>query len=101
MYFARASYVFKNNDWKPKAKRGSGCLRDKFLFPKSVTLYDPTIASLLNACDVSWAFYAEGYNEAETSDFTDCFPKYYDSSDVPFQYYDGIMDDPLYANVFV
>lgn len=32
---------------------------DKFLYK---SLFDPTIASLLDACDVSLTFYAEGYD---------------------------------------
>ncbi|CDW88660.1 phospholipase c [Stylonychia lemnae] len=99
MYFARAAYVFKNNDWVPNAKKGSRCLsRDiPTQQPEKKTLFDPTIASLLDACDQSLAFYAEGYDASSTDSIIPeivCFPKHYDNSDVPFQYYAPLADNP-------
>eukprot|EP00349_Pseudokeronopsis_sp_Brazil_P001700 CAMPEP_0202966044 /NCGR_PEP_ID=MMETSP1396-20130829/10261_1 /ASSEMBLY_ACC=CAM_ASM_000872 /TAXON_ID= /ORGANISM="Pseudokeronopsis sp., Strain Brazil" /LENGTH=88 /DNA_ID=CAMNT_0049689421 /DNA_START=289 /DNA_END=555 /DNA_ORIENTATION=+ len=88
MFFARAAYVFKNNDWIPAAKKGSQCLY-RWLGWAGVekSLFDPTIASLLDACGLSMAFYAEGYDE-DMSGFdlgkTVCFPYHYDNSDAPF-----------------
>jgi hypothetical protein len=66
MYFARASYVFKNNDWVPESKKGSSCPSRWVTSSKPKTLFDPTIVSLLDACGVSAAFYAEGY-DSDTS----------------------------------
>lgn len=96
MYFARAAYVFKNNDWVPASKKGSHCLyRDFGLAGEMKTLFDPTIASLLDACGVPLAFYAEGYAEDMPSiiDPPACFPWHYDNSDVPFQYYAPLSDN--------
>lgn len=99
MFFARAAYVFTNNDWKPTPARGMNCKeRDEIIdTPKTyVNLFDPTIASLLNACDVSMTFYAEGYDESAVNKnkLVDCFPDNYDASDVPFTYYAGTKDKP-------
>ena len=75
MFFARAAYVFKNNDWKPNATVGTNCKLSEY-YDEAVyailsrwsgpmdkkSLFDPTIASLLDSCDVKLAFYAEGFN---------------------------------------
>ena len=64
MYFARAGFVFEDNFWKPELDRGTKCLYKNVIVAAAIgddfelkTLYDPTIASLLNACDVDMTFY--------------------------------------------
>lgn len=110
MFFARASYVFKNNDWKPLTKRGSNCKARDWVsspwthFGEYKTLYDPTIASLLDACNIPLTFFAEGYDAARYNNMdslvvdSDCFPYGYDASDVPFSYYAGTKDNENFIN---
>ncbi len=107
MYFARAQYVFTDNDLVPEAI-GKGCA---FWFYKSgSTLNDPTIADLLIEHGNSFAFYAEGYAAMKQALLCpeappDCTSPLsliyggtcnYDPSDVPFEYYMNFVDNPTY-----
>lgn len=101
MYFARACYVFQNNQWKPKGVRGHNCILRETAFAHwqqsatEVSLFDPTLVSMLSKCDVSIKFYAEGYDRAAINKGPlDCFPHHYDPTDIPFSYYEGTKDRP-------
>ena len=103
MYFARAQYVFTDNNYWPKSV-GSICHEG------AKRHFDgPTIGDLLNQKSVSWAFYHEGYAPAraahiagrcmapdpvcvqQTGGIGECT---YDPSDNPFQYYLSSRDNP-------
>ena len=104
MYFARASYVFTDNEVMPLsvgAKCGGGTtVRRNYT--------DATIGDLLLGCDVPWAFYAEGYADmqqaesagrcptpgAECRAHSDAYPCTFDPSDIPFEYYPTTQDNP-------
>ena len=90
MYFARGAWVFDDNAYVPNSKVGSAC----YSSGSKVSYTDKTIADLLVTCGVSWSFYIEGYSVNPTS--SQCYPSYYDSSDVPFAYYPSVADNPLY-----
>ena len=102
MYFARAQFVFLDNDYKPNAI-GQQCS----YIPTAMQFPGPTIGDLLDAAHVSWAFYAEGYlamvqgNGMCPKPPTDCpfglglYPCDFDPSDVPFDYYDTHADNPV------
>ncbi|KAJ2996168.1 hypothetical protein HDV02_006751 [Globomyces sp. JEL0801] len=79
MYFARGAFVFKDNDYVPSTHNH---LNNKKSY------YDPTIADLLIGCNVSFTTYAEGYKK--NPPFSEHYPEYYDSSDIPFQYYPSL-----------
>ena len=100
MYFARAGFVFDDNAYGPDAI-GKSCIS---LTPKDFT--ETTIGDLLIANQVSWAFYAEGYQAMKSATGAcpaapaDCastrYPCTFDPSDVPFDYYPSLKDNPLY-----
>jgi hypothetical protein len=56
LYFARAQFVFKDNDYAPDAI-GKGCA----VAPHPMTFKGPTIGDLLDGAGVSWAYYVAGY----------------------------------------
>jgi phospholipase C len=90
MYFSRAAFVFKDNSYVPDAV-GTNC----YLPLQKKTFYDPTITSLLSACNVTWSMYAEGYTYAAENPHTNpCYPNGFDSSDIPMQYYYNQKDRP-------
>jgi phospholipase C len=93
MYLARGAFVFTDNAWVPPTA-GSGC------YSASVrkSFPEPTVGDLLEACSVSWSFYAEGYSHALANPTSSqyCYPNYYDPSDNPFEYYPPFQDDPTY-----
>lgn len=94
MYFARASYVFKNNGMIPTGSVGSNCWYLVHGIPNEYSAYyDPSITGLLAKCGLVLRTYAEGYHNA-TLDFSknQCYPNGYDASDIPFNYYAGITD---------
>jgi phospholipase C len=103
MYFARAQFVFLDNQYKPDAI-GQECS----LEPQVMSFPGPTIGDLLDDAGVSWAFYAEGYQamvDARAQDKCprapdDCpfglnlYPCNYDVGDIPIDYYANLADDP-------
>lgn len=106
MYFARAQFVFIDNEYTPEAI-GSSCS----LVSTTIQYTDTTIADLLENAGVSWAFYAEGYDamaqavshgECPTTGPSDCpygggtFDCGYDPTDDPFAYYKSLADDPAH-----
>jgi phospholipase C len=106
MYFARARFVYLDNAFIPDS---IGALCSVGGVPTK-QYDDPTIADLLVAAHVPWAWYAEGYKamiDAQKSKRCpdpplDCpagigiYPCIYDASDVPFQFYKSFTDDPRY-----
>ena len=103
MYFARAAYVFDDNDFQPPTI-GSACERD--IPTKAFT--DQTIADLLVAKGISWAWYGEGYKYLLDAHGgcpdappgcglpVNTYPCLYSPGDVPFQYYPNLADKPQY-----
>ena len=103
MFFARAQYVFLDNQYKPDAI-GQECSINMSVMSFS----DPTIGDVLDGAGVSWAFYAEGYQAMVTARGNgmcpkapkDCpfglnlYPCDFDPSDVPFDYYATSADNP-------
>lgn len=96
MYFARAQFVFLDNVFVPNAV-GSTC----YAKGRLATFIGPTLGDVLNKCGVSWAFYAEGYQDALKDPFL-CkhYPNGYDPGDNPFQYYHASLDNPLVQKDF-
>ncbi len=106
MYFARAHFVFKDNTVSTNSLGGS-C---GFGSNSGTDYDDTTIADILNDCSVTWAWYGGGYDnmvaaanngvcpDAETGCHVafQAFPCIYDPSDVPFQYYPTLQDNPAH-----
>ena len=107
MYFARAAFVFDDNDAIPDSA-GSVCVGGP---PGKIKTYEgKTIGDLLSDCAVDWSFYAEGYtierdaekNHTCPTPLPECrshkkdYPCLFDPSDVPFQYYLSTRDDPRF-----
>ncbi|MGE5183604.1 MAG: phospholipase C [Acidobacteriota bacterium] len=103
MYLARAQFVFLDNTFKPDAI-GKECS-----FIATASSFDgPTIGDLLDGAGVSWAWYAEGYQAmidarkqgkcpkapADCPSGLAVYPCDYDPSDVPFDYYANLADNP-------
>jgi phospholipase C len=103
MYFARAAYVFANDDDAPLGAVGVTCGVEG---ADEVQLTGTTIGDVLTAASIPWAFYAEGYTAMQQADPgcppkpADCpFPLPFDPcgfepSDVPFEYYASTRDNP-------
>jgi phospholipase C len=103
MYFARAGFVFNDNDVGPKDALGLTC----GLAAPPMEFTEPTIGDLLTAKGVPWTFFAEGYGAmAEAVSAKRCpdapedcpaqlrfYPCVFDPSDVPFQYYPSTRDN--------
>ena len=103
MYFARAQFVFADNDAKPDAV-GKDCS----IIPTVMSFQGPTLGDLLDGATVSWSFYAEGYQTMVDAAPTgtcprpppDCpfgiglYPCDFDPSDIPFEYYANFTDNP-------
>jgi phospholipase C len=110
MYLARAQYVF-TDDSVGTNSIGSQCGEINH-HPK--TYNDQTIADFLNAKNVSWAYYAEGYDvmvaahskgtcpktPPECGAGIDAYPCIYDPTDNPFEYYKNTIDNPLFEKDF-
>ncbi|MFO0746176.1 MAG: alkaline phosphatase family protein [Myxococcota bacterium] len=104
MFFARAGYVFKDNDAGPSSI-GKTC---SIITAPPATFFDTNIGDLLDAARVTWTVYAEGYDAmVHAVDRgncprapTDCpihlsvYPCIYDPTDIPFNYYPSVADDP-------
>ncbi len=109
MYFARAQFVFLDNDFKPDAI-GKECS----IISTAMSFTDPTIGDLLDDAGVSWAFYAEGYDDMVAARGEDKCPKApmdcplglgiypctFDPSDIPFDYYPSSADNPTVMRDF-
>ena len=104
MYFARAQFVFKDNEFRPDSI-GKECS----VIPTGMTFPGPTIGDELDGAGVSWSFYIEGYQAAVDAVTAtghcakapaDCpfglgiYPCVYDPSDIPIAYYDNFKDNP-------
>ncbi len=103
MYFARAQYVFTDNEVTPTSI-GIACQ----LAGANGAYTDLTIGDVLSQANVPWAFYAEGYQTmvdaqmkkqcpkapADCAAAIESYPCTYDPGDNPFQYYDALRDDP-------
>jgi phospholipase C len=98
MFFARASYVFKDNAKIPIGSIGSNCWYLQHGIPDEIAMfYDPSITSLLDKCDFVLKSYAEGYRNASMSfENNKCYPDGYGSGDIPFGYYAGVTDHPRF-----
>jgi phospholipase C len=106
MYFARAGFVFEDNTVGNTAM-GSTC---GFMPTDKVDYPEPTIADLLIERGLDWGWYGGGYDatvaaveaggcptpEAGCHVSIATYPCIYDPTDVPFQYYPTLQDDPAY-----
>jgi len=90
MYLARARFVFEDNSKVPEGI-GTACYSQA----SKQSYAEPTIGDVLSQCQVSWAFFAEGYAAVsrDPSNSSNCWPYYYDASDNPFEYYDNWRDN--------
>jgi phospholipase C len=109
MYLARARFVFKDNDVKPDAI-GQECS----FVPTVKEFSDQTLGDLLIAKQVSFSWYIEGYQAVIDARKTGSCPDppdgcalalpitpcVYEVSDIPFQYYKNMVDNPLYMRDF-
>jgi phospholipase C len=103
MYFARARFVFKDNDWAPDAI-GHACA----VAPRAMQFIGPMIGDLLDGAGVSWAWYVAGYDElvAAQKEGTcpgapdgcrfgaSLYPCILDVGDVPIDYFATSKDNP-------
>jgi phospholipase C len=90
MYYVRGKFVFLDNAFESTGV-GGDCAGGPFR-----QYYDTTIGDLLNACGVSWTFYAEGYRQAAEA-HPKCvgkWPQAYDPGDIPIAYYPSLADKP-------
>jgi phospholipase C len=102
MFFARATFVFADNDYGPLNAIGSNC--DVEAAP--MQFMGPTIGDLLTAASVPWSWFSDGYatmvaaapgcpNKPADCPFALAFyPCAFDPSDVPFEYYASTLDNP-------
>jgi phospholipase C len=105
MYLARGAYVFKDNTVNTKSI-GSTCSTNG----NKMSYTDTTVADLLNTCNVPWVWYSGGYQIMKDMvangmcpnadpmcpvNFA-IYPCIYDPTDVPFQFYDSLKDDPAH-----
>lgn len=92
MYFAYGIFLFKDNNLVPHTA-GSDCYPSS----KKSVFGRFNLGDLLSACDVSWAFYSEGYRQVLNHP-GQClpFPNAYDPSDNPFQYSSRYGDHPVH-----
>lgn len=107
MYLARAGFVFQDNDAQADAIGGT-C--EGSAASTLVHFEGPTIGHLLADANVSWSFYAEGYQDmvkaqsqgkcperkAECPGAVNFWPCSYDPTDNPFSYYKTFQDNPTY-----
>jgi phospholipase C len=102
MFFARASYLFNDNDFSPPGAVGTGC--DVEATPKQ--FMGPTIGDLLTAAAVSWTWFSDGYDAMVAAapgcpdKPLDCafalpfYPCAFDPSDDPFEFFASTVDRP-------
>ena len=109
MYFARAKYVFTDNDASPNAVN-SVCNPGG----PTTSYTDQTIGDLLANAGVSWSWYMEGYDDAvaaktntppcpeapaacpAASTLGSIYPCVFSPGDDPFEYYSRFTDNPAY-----
>ncbi|CAF1281961.1 unnamed protein product [Rotaria sordida] len=86
MYYAVGKFLFLDNTAVPQDKNlnGARCYSSGFK-----SYYSTTIADLLNYCNISWTFFAEGYDQNPTSH--QCYPYYYDAGDDPFTFFPSLI----------
>jgi phospholipase C len=103
MYFARAQFVFDDNDYKPIAI-GQECSVN----PTAMTFPGPTLGDLLDQAGVSWAWYVEGYQAmvdaraqgrcpkppADCAAGLGIYPCVMEAADVPIDFYASSADNP-------
>lgn len=104
MYYARAAFVFPDNEFVPDSI-GANCTLN---INRPATYTDQTVGDLLADADVPWAFYIQGYQAMKDAVANgtcpapppECavglpfYPCNYDPSDIPFQYYPRFRDNP-------
>lgn len=85
MYFAGSKFFFRDNDYVPQSPflNGANCYSGTF-----INYTDATIADLFNQCQVSWSFYAEGFDVFPKK--PQCYGAFYDASDDPFTYFPSL-----------
>ena len=103
MYLVSARFVFQDNAYEPDAI-GHACS----ITPQAMEFPGPIIGDLLDAANVSWSFYAEGYQAmVDAQKAGNCgtapdacgfgvtlYPCVFDPGDVPIDYYANFRDDP-------
>ncbi len=103
MYMARAQFVFVDNAFEPNAI-GHECS----VTSATMSYPGPTIGDLLDGANVTWAYYAEGYQAmqqaramgkcprapADCPDGVGVYPCVFDPGDVPTEYYANFADNP-------
>jgi phospholipase C len=103
MYFAAAKFVFLDDNDKPDGI-GSNCS----LNPTPVSLTGTTLGDILDTANVTWTFYAAGYDAVVAGAKTGgcgmpapacpagipIYPCVFDPSDIPFDYYQQFTDNP-------
>jgi phospholipase C len=102
MYFARATWVFDDDQYEPTGAIGTTCT-----FNKNTQAYTgTTLADLLDGKGVPWTFYAGGYKAtadavaasacpsapAACAEGLDVYPCTFDPADNPFDYYASSRD---------
>lgn len=111
MYFWTTHFVFKDNDVEPKAN-GKQCSTNMNVaqYPDAT---NENLGHVLDSADVSWAWYAEGYDDMTTASASaippgcpvppvDCgahvpsYPCVFDPSDIPSEYYASSADNPVH-----
>jgi phospholipase C len=105
MYFARAAFVFPDNQYAPDSI-GRSCS----LAPMHKTFTDQTLYDLLQTAGVSFAWYAEGYDDMVAAQMLgNCptppdacgfglplSPCVYEAGDVPINFYANFKDAPAH-----
>nr|HEX4312573.1 alkaline phosphatase family protein [Kofleriaceae bacterium] len=101
MYLATAQFEFLDDTDKPEGVGTACSLNDH-----AVSLTGTTLGDVLDGSGVSWAFYAEGYDQVAaakggcgTPDAAcppqiPLYPCVFDPADIPFDYYSQFTDDP-------
>jgi phospholipase C len=103
LYFARAQFVFKDNDYAPDAI-GHACA----VAPRTMAFPGPTLGDLLDGAHVSWAYYVAGYQAmVDAQKHGSCpaapdgckfgaslYPCVLDVGDLPIDYFASSRDNP-------
>jgi phospholipase C len=104
MYFARAGFVFNDNELGPKSAIGITC----GISAPQHEFTDTTIGDLLTAKGVPWSFFAGGYKAMsdavaagtcpaipeECVAHLPLYPCIMDPADIPIEYYESTRDSP-------
>jgi phospholipase C len=103
LYFARAQFVFKDNDYAPDAI-GHQCA----VAQRTMQFPGPTIGDLLDGAGVSWAYYVAGYQAMRDAQkqgicpaapdgcrfSASLYPCILDVGDLPIDYFASSKDNP-------